>query len=387
MPRLESSTSRSRKRKLRALTHTLHKWLGLTLGLLFTLLGLTGSLLVFYPELDLAFNPQRAPTTSSTTISANRIVEALHLAEPSRTNDWRIELPRSPDEPVIARYYKPVETAHRRFSPLIVTLDPGNGQVTSRRFWGDDFFTWIYDLHYTLLLGDLGKTTLGIASLLTLLLLLSGLYLWWPTPGHWQGALRIKSGAVWKRRIYDLHVKPGVYGLLFLAVLAATGLLLVVPSWFMPGIQAVSPLARLYQPPRSASPIAVRISADEAVQISLKRFPGAEVRWIHTPAPKQGVWRIQMRQTGEPNHRFPKTNVWIDAATGNILAIRDPQQNSAGDTLMDWLHPLHNGEAFGLTGRIIAFACGLLPLLAFITGFIRWRHKARPSTRAAQQKT
>ena len=45
---------RLNQRKLRALTHNAHKWIGLTLGLLFALLGLTGSLLVFYPELDLA---------------------------------------------------------------------------------------------------------------------------------------------------------------------------------------------------------------------------------------------------------------------------------------------------------------------------------------------
>ena len=87
-----------------------------------------------------------------------------------------------------------------------------------------------------------------------------------------------------------------------------------------------------------------------------------------------------MRQSGEPNRRFPRTNVWIDAVTGDILASRDPQQNSAGDTLMDWLHPVHNGEAFGLPGRIIAFACGLLPLLAFVTGIIRWRHKAQSAS-------
>jgi uncharacterized iron-regulated membrane protein len=77
-----------------------------------------------------------------------------------------------------------------------------------------------------------------------------------------------------------------------------------------------------------------------------------------------------MRQTGEPNQRFPRTNVWIDAVTGDILASRDPQQNSAGDTLMDWLHPVYNGETFGLPGRIIAFACGLLPA--------RFRHRHHP---------
>ena len=39
------------------------------------------------------------------------------------------------------------------------------------------------------------------------------------------------------------------------------------------------------------------------------------------------------------------------------------------------MHPLHNGEAFGLAGRLLAFAGGLLPTLLLVTGWLRWRHK------------
>ncbi len=375
------------KRKLRAWTHTTHLWLGLTLGLLFALLGLTGSLLVFYPELDRLLYPQRAVSTPAAITSFNEIVEALRRAEPTRPDTWRIELPRSSEAPITARYYKPVETQQRSFAPLIVTLDPASLKVTSRRFWGDDVFTWIYDLHYRLLLETGGNTVLGIASLIALVLLLSGLYLWWPSPGNWQGALSFKAKAVWKRRIYDLHAKPGAYGLLLVGTLTVTGLLLVVPGWFTPAIGQLSPLTPWYQAEHSAVRQSAHITADQAVHIALARFPDADVRWIHTPSPEHGVWRIQMRQAGEPNRRFPRTNIWIDGASGDIVAIRDPKQNGAGDTLLDWLHPLHNGEAFGLAGRIIAFACGLLPLLALVTGFIRWRHKKRPVASRGQAKT
>ncbi|RWA51149.1 hypothetical protein AU476_25200 [Cupriavidus sp. UYMSc13B] len=58
-----------------------------------------------------------------------------------------------------------------------------------------------------------------------------------------------------------------------------------------------------------------------------------------------------LRQPGEPGWRFPRTNVWIDQYSGAVLGIRDPRRNSAADTLLDWLHPLHGGGAFGLPGR------------------------------------
>lgn len=37
---------------MRIFIRRVHLWLGLSLGLLFVLLGLTGSALVFYPEMD-----------------------------------------------------------------------------------------------------------------------------------------------------------------------------------------------------------------------------------------------------------------------------------------------------------------------------------------------
>jgi uncharacterized iron-regulated membrane protein len=363
------------RRALRKLFHGMHKWLGLSIGLLFALLGMTGSLLTFYPELQLALHPEIAASSPGTALNLGSIVDALRQAEPARHGAWRIELPRQDNAPVTARYYKPAETAHRGFAPLIVTIDPANLSISSRHFWGDDFFTWIYDLHYSLLLGDNGKTLLGAGSIFIAALLLIGLYLWWPHPGHWLGALAIKPGAVWKRRVYDLHVKPGVYGLLLTLTLTLSGLLLVVPGWFTPAIDSLSPLTPYFRASPAPTQDRPQISADEAANIALGRFPAADIRWIETPSDDIAVWRIQLRQDGEPSRRFPRTNVWIDAHSGQILAIRNPRQNSAGDTLMDWLHPLHNGEAFGLTGRIIVFLCGFLPLLALVTGILRWRHK------------
>jgi uncharacterized iron-regulated membrane protein len=181
--------------------------------------------------------------------------------------------------------------------------------------------------------------------------------------------------AVRTERVQDKNVanSSGVYGLLL--ALTLTGLLLVVPSRFSPAIKAFSPLTPFYHAISNHAPGVVPVSADAAANIALGHLPGASIRWIETPSSERAVWRIQLRQEGEPNRRFPRTNVWIDASSSQILGIRDPRKNSAGDTLIDWLHPLHNGEAFGLAGRIIVLVCGFLPLLVLVTGIVRWRHK------------
>jgi uncharacterized iron-regulated membrane protein len=118
-----------------------------------------------------------------------------------------------------------------------------------------------------------------------------------------------------------------------------------------------------------------QISLDKATQIAQIRYPKAQLRWLETPAGTQGVFKITLYQQGEPSRRFPKTMVWIDQYSGKILAIRDPKRQTAGDIFWTWLHPLHSGEIAGLTGRIIIFISGLLPLMLYVTGLIRWRQK------------
>jgi uncharacterized iron-regulated membrane protein len=69
-----------------------------------------------------------------------------------------------------------------------------------------------------------------------------------------------------------------------------------------------------------------------------------------------------------------------------VLRQSDATQNSSADTFKAWLHPLHNGEAFGLPGRVLACIAGILPTLLFVTGWLRWRQKKRARDYAAQQK-
>ena len=62
------------RRALRRLLHGLHKWIGLSIGLLFALLGITGSLLSFYPEIQLALHPEIAASSPGTTLNLGGIV-------------------------------------------------------------------------------------------------------------------------------------------------------------------------------------------------------------------------------------------------------------------------------------------------------------------------
>ena len=101
------------------------------LGAVFALLGLTGSVLCFYPELDLWLNPAQQVTVSQPELpGVQRMVDALHAAYPEHRGAWRLEMPLSAGRPINARYYQPPETAGRGFAPLMLTLDPATLPTT-----------------------------------------------------------------------------------------------------------------------------------------------------------------------------------------------------------------------------------------------------------------
>lgn len=354
-----------------------HLWLGLTLGALFALLGATGSALVFYLELDRWLHPEIRASASGPAATPDAIVAALRRALPARDGPWRIELPLTPGAPLMARYLSAPEKADHAFAPLIVTLDPSTLAITSERFWGEFALTWIYDLHYSLLLGHAGRAAVGYAGLAVLVSLLSGLWLWWPGRGRVAAALRPRLRPGSARRNYDLHVLSGLYGLPLVLVLCLTGAALALPEETRALLRPLSPAAPAPALPPLAATASPAVGATQALEMARRRFPAAEPRWLETPGAHGGPWRIVLHQAGEPGRRFPRTQVWIDPASGALLAERDPRRDGAGDTLLRWLHPLHNGEAFGLPGRLLAFVGGLLPVLLFATGLIRWRQKRR----------
>jgi uncharacterized iron-regulated membrane protein len=68
-----------------------HRWLGVTLGLLFLVTGLTGSALVFYNEIDQALVPAlRAVPAGARPPSWQAVLDGLRRDHPTRTGAWRI---------------------------------------------------------------------------------------------------------------------------------------------------------------------------------------------------------------------------------------------------------------------------------------------------------
>lgn len=377
-------------RRPRQVWRGVHCWLAWGLGPLFVLLGLTGSVLVFYTELDVRLEPSlasaRVAAEAHPVATWQPVLTALEQAHPQRDQGWRIELPPDGRGLVTARYLRPPETAGAFFAPLVVTVQPHTGEVLASRFWGTFAMTWLFDLHYTLLAGDTGRSVLGWLGGVLLLLPVSGLLLWWPRAGHWRSALRWQRHASPQRRHYDWHKALGLTSAGLLLLLTLTGVALALPGVVEPLMRAWGPTLPMPRVALAREPGRALLSLDAALAQVQRVFPEGVPRWIDTPAADGAVLRVRLWLPGDPSQRFPRSYVWLNAHTGEVLALRDARQQRGGEVGLAWLHPLHNGEAFGWVGRVLACAAGWAPLGLGLTGWLRWRDRRRAmaSTRSSE---
>lgn len=359
-----------KKRRWRKLWLIGHRWLGLAAGLLFVLLGLTGSLLVFDHAIDEWLNPELLLTRGSGELRPLQevVAEAERVYTGENAEAVAVSFPRVENGVYIVWFQDGTEAAPT-FAQVYV--DPYTARVTGQRVWGEDLMSWIYKLHYTLHGGSMGETVVGLAGLLLLVSVGSGICLWWPLwKQSWRAAFAVRRG---RRFNYDLHKTIGIASAAVLAVIAFTGVYMIFPEWIKPLLTAFSEET---QPPTeltsSATSGGASLTPEEAIAIAERHFPDGRMCHFHPPHGPDGVYEVALRQPGEVQRSFGRTQVWIDAHSGNVLEVRDPRKLTAADTFIAWQFPLHNGEAFGLAGRWVVFFCGFAPAVLYVSGLLLW---------------
>lgn len=363
--------------------------IALTVGLVFVILGLTGSFNVFYFELEELGLPKVHITPNAQMRSLDEIMLTVKAAHPQRQGAWYLHLPTYNRDYLWVDYPNPEESSAKFFAPLEILVDPHTGKIVKEQFWGRTFWSQIYDLHVNLLTdnisADVAKITFKIVSFLGIVFFiaaLSGLYLWWPRQGKFEQAVTFKRRASPQRFNFDLHKTTGFYSSIILLILAFTGFAFGYGDYIKSLVSSFSVVKAVhFKTPETVksefSEHAEAITIESAVAIADRVFPNSQLLWLSTPDGKDDVYAIEKRQQGEVNRRRPRSKVWIDQYSGKVLAVEDPNQFTAGETFLNLLRPLHSGEAFGFAGRVLWCVAGFAPLVLYVTGILRWLQKRR----------
>jgi uncharacterized iron-regulated membrane protein len=362
--------------KVRKFWLKLHLYLGLFGGGLFVLISLTGSFLVFYKAIDEWLNPTLMTASGIGTFRPlSEIVAAAKAAGPVGGVLDSLEWPLH-RHGVFLAWHKVQTDNSDEFRWIQVTIDPYTAVVlTKDREWGGYLVSFLYNLHASLLMNDVGATIVGFAAIFLLVSISTGLYLWWPRHGRLHRALTFTSSRGPIRRHYEWHKLSGFYSAIILGMLAFTGVYLEFGDYVVPIVRLFSPVQEFPKeeevrshPSEGARPL----SAEQAVVFATKVFPNGELRYLGLPQEDQGVYHVALHQPGEVRTSGGESQVWLDQYSGKVLRVHDWNRFTGGEIFLAWLFPLHNGEAFGLTGRWVVFIAGFIPLLLYVTALRMW---------------
>lgn len=361
----------------------LHKYTGLIVGLLLSITGVSGSLLVFDRELDELLTPDTSNfETVSELASFDLALRNASSAVNNGSRPTRLMVGRDNSAPHIVRFPTPENAT----GPIEVSIHPGTAEVLAVRGWGDYPVTWIYNLHLAYLAGPVGETLVGIVGLCLVFFCLSGIIIWWPRNGNWKRAFSIRRHAGAFRLNFDLHKTVGIYLLPVFLLLALTGIEIV---WHEPVEKIVATVLPMSHdlPPLSKSRTGSEnqlVNADSVAKTSQNVFPEGRINRIYLPHNSEAAWRVTLIQPDETWREYGPSAVYIDQYDGEILKVLNSKDLPSGNTLLQWLFPLHNGDALGLLGRILIFFAGFMPAVLFGTGVYMWIKK-RSATRTANK--
>lgn len=153
----------------------LHRYVGLVAAAALVISGITGALITFGGEIDRGIHPElRRVEPAAAGASVDTLAAGARRAW-SRDPVRMIVFPEAPRDAVEIWY---------RGSGMRAYLDPRDGHVLGVRDTRDTLMGTLVDLHTNLLSGETGRAVIGWFGLAAILLIVAGIWLWWPKRGR-----------------------------------------------------------------------------------------------------------------------------------------------------------------------------------------------------------
>jgi uncharacterized iron-regulated membrane protein len=368
----------------------LHLLAGIAAGVVILVMSVTGVLLTY--ERQMVAWAERRMHAAPPATSRLPVETLLAKAAESRGGKSASSLTLQADPSA------PAQLAFGREGLLF--LNPYTGQVLGEGAKGlRAFFRSVTDWHRWLATGPenraIGRGITGAANLAFLVLILSGLYLWWPRQWTTSALRSVMVPSVRLRgraRHFNWHNAFGFWAALPLLVMVLTGavfsypwandLLFRLTGTEPPPRRSGSP-APPSQPPRTVVPSSPNVTVPT----------GLNAMWAQAATEVVGWRSIQLRMPASPsapvtfvidrgNGARPdlRTQISFDQKTGAISSRETYESTSLGRRARAWVRWLHTGEAGGIVGQTAAGIASLAGAILVWTGvalalrrFRQWR--------------
>ncbi|MBO9353568.1 PepSY domain-containing protein [Bordetella petrii] len=375
-----------------------HFYAGLLVLPFMILLAVTGGLYLFHNEIENAWyrDLRHVEPAGTPALAPSALTAAALRAHPGTLAKY---LPPAAPDAAAQAVIKPAGG-----DSLSVYIDPYSGAVLGALPERGTLMWTIRRLHSLDYFGPIANGAIEIAAGWAILLVLTGIYLWWPR-GRRQGVVSVRGTP--RKRVFwrDTHAVTGAAVGLFILFLAGTGMpwSIVwggkVNQWangnnfgYPAGVRVAVPMsdehlghmgpttwsleqARMPESSQAHAMGGRPIGLDAAVSIfdRLGLAPGYAINVPHGAA---GVYTASVY----PNDLARQRVVHLDQYSGKPLLDMSYADYGPLGKALEWGINVHMGQEFGLANQLILLAACLGIVLLSVAGGVMW-WKRRPDGR------
>ena len=370
---------------LRKAIFWVHLAVGVTAGGVILMLAVTGVILTYEAQLNRwALRDYRAdpPDPGAAPLGLDELIARVSGGQPADVVT-SVALHRDPLEPAVVELDGGATVFVDRFTGDRL----GDGNTRTRRF----LRSVMYWHRWFALEGEyriIGRTIVAVANLGFLFLIVSGVYLWWPSirsRAAWRQALWFRRHLKGRARDFNWHSVIGIWSAVPLAIIVFSGATISY-QWAADLVHRLAgDTAPFQQSPRpwrsdardnpsaAPEPAAPLVELQTLVTRAGVETPGWRTLTIDLP---ESIHDPVVVAADRGNGRQPSKSedLLFDRTTGELVERSGYPTFTRGFKIRRWLRFAHTGEVYGVVGQSIAGVVSLGVAVMVWTGLAMcWR--------------
>ena len=371
------SVKQSKSNFQKGLYRTIWRWhfyAGLLCIPLIITLSVSGGIYLFKPQIDAWVDaPYHNLTVTNKRSTAKQQIQAALIALPGAKFS-SYQLTENEHQAVIIHLLNDGKRT-------LAYVNPYSLEVMKIVAYNDQFIRMVRTFHGELLAGNVGSVIVELAACWAIVLIITGLYLWWPRSNRGLAGLfylRLRQG----RRLFwrDLHAVIGVWISTMVLFLLITGLpwALVWGSafkelrqWNAEPMKQDWSLSRSEEKKNAAKITGRQTYVNEKLlsqSIALNLAPPV---LLSVSRNDPNVWQLKSRHQNRPL----RSNAWLNGETGELISIKSFQERPVIDRAIGIGVAVHEGQLFGWFNQLLGVVTAVGLVVMSISGLVLWRRR------------
>ncbi|ENU31083.1 hypothetical protein F991_00983 [Acinetobacter sp. CIP-A165] len=369
----------------------IHWFLGITAGLILSLMGVTGAIYSYDQQILKWINHDSYVVEAAVVTKLTPAQLYLHFNQQQPEIEINsITIATDPTASSTVNIKK--EGARRGYNMMV---NPYTAEVLPE-VKGREFFQFIQRLHRNLTAGEYGAQITGASTLILIFFVLSGIYLRFPKKHTFKQWFLIKPKLKGRNFIWDLHAVVGTWVIVFYLLFACTGLYWSY-DWWRSGmfkVMGVEQPQRNQHNPEQHKNEQPDLSNQQIDMVLTQTWTGVnanigrEYSSLTLNIPKQDDQKVELTFVDAiAQHERARNQAVYNYQEHKFEKFELYEDKKLNEKIMSSMLPVHRGSFFGSTYQFIAMLASLAMPLFFVTGWMLYlkRRKQKRLTLAARQ--